>query len=155
MHKKRQLKKPFGNEFSHLHQIVSTDLGHGGILSERLDGYEERQAQIEMATLVARALTEERHAIVEAATGTGKALDVDTPIPTPTGWKRMGDLARGDFVFDEKGHPTRVMAAFDVMHHRTCYEVVFSDGSSIVADAEHEWASHTSVDRSLVQSTKD
>jgi len=34
------------------------------------------------------------------------------------------------------------------MYHRTCYEVVFSDGSSIVADAEHEWASHTSVDRS-------
>jgi len=141
-------KKPLRNEFSHLHKIVSTDLGHGGILSERLPGYEERSAQIEMATLVARSLIEERHAIVEAATGTGKALDVDTPIPTPTGWKRMGDLVRGDFVFDEKGHPTRVTAAFDVMHHRTCYEVMFSDGSSIVADAEHEWASHTSVDRS-------
>src|SRR5258708_39526464 len=101
-----------------------------------------------MATLVARSLTEYTHAVVEAATGTGKALDVDTPIPTPTGWKRMGDLVRGDLVFDQKGHPTRVMAAFDVMYHRTCYEVVFSDGSSIVADAEHEWASHTSVDRS-------
>ncbi len=141
-------KKPLGNDFSHLHQIVSTDLGHGGILSERLQGYEERRAQIEMATLVARALTGEQHAIVEAATGTGKALDVDTPIPTPTGWKRMGDLVSGDFVFDEQGHPTRVTAAFDVMHDRTCYEVVFSDGSSIVADAEHEWATHTSVDRS-------
>ncbi|HKV00664.1 MAG TPA: protein kinase, partial [Ktedonobacteraceae bacterium] len=134
--------------YSRLHQIVATDLGHGGILSERLAGYEERQAQIEMATLVARSLNEYTHAVVEAATGTGKALDVDTPIPTPTGWKRMGDLVRGDLVFDEKGHPTRVMAAFDVMCHRTCYEVVFSDGSSIVADAEHEWASHTSVDRS-------
>src|SRR5229473_1636265 len=131
-----------------LHEVVATDLSHGGMLSERLDGYEERQAQIEMATLVARSINEGRHAIVEAATGTGKALDVDTPIPTPTGWKRMGDLVSGDFLFDEKGHPTRVMAAFDVMYHRTCYEVVFSDGSSIVADAEHEWASHTSVDRS-------
>ena len=141
-------KKPFVNDFSHLNHIVSTDLGHGGILSERLQGYEERPAQIEMASLVARALMEEQHAIVEAATGTGKALDVDTPIPTPIGWKRMGDLVSGDFVFDEKGHPTRVTAAFDVMYHRTCYEVVFSDGSSIVADAEHEWASHTSVDRS-------
>jgi Rad3-related DNA helicase len=73
-------KKPFGNEFSHLHQIVSTDLGHGGILSERLQGYEERPAQIEMATLVARALTDERHAIVEAATGTGKSLAYLLPI---------------------------------------------------------------------------
>jgi Rad3-related DNA helicase/serine/threonine protein kinase len=147
--RKRKLhKKPFSKDFSHLHQIVSTDLGHGGILSERLQGYEERPAQIEMAKLVARALTEERHAIVEAATGTGKALDVDTPIPTPTGWKRMGDLVSGDSVFDEKGLPTRVMAAFDVMYHHTCYEVVFSDGSSIVADAEHEWASYTTIDRS-------
>jgi len=148
-----QIRRPLSKQQprqdpSRLHEVVATDLSHGGILSERLDGYEERQAQIEMATLVARSINEGRHAIVEAATGTGKALDVDTPIPTPTGWKRMGDLVSGDFVFDEKGHPTRVMAAFDVMHHRTCYEVVFSDGSSIVADAEHEWASHTSVDRS-------
>ena len=27
---------------------------------------------------------------------TGKALDVDTPIPTPNGWARMGDLVAGD-----------------------------------------------------------
>ncbi len=133
---------------SRLSQIVSADLCQGGILSKRLSGYEERPAQIEMARLVARSLVEARPAVVEAATGTGKALDVDTPIPTPTGWKRMGDLVVGDFVFDEKGHPTRVIAAFDVMYDRTCYEVVFSDGSSLVADAEHEWASYTSVDRS-------
>jgi Rad3-related DNA helicase/serine/threonine protein kinase len=145
---------PLRDQFSRLHRIVSIDLGHGGMLSERLPGYEERPAQIEMATIVARSLTEERHAIVEAATGTGKALDVDTPIPTPTGWKRMGELIRGDVVFDEKGHPTRVIAAFDIMHHRTCYEVVFSDGSSIVADAEHEWASYTTSDRSWAKKPK-
>ena len=79
-HKRKLNKKPFSNEFSHLHQIVSTDLGHGGILSERLEGYEERPAQIEMATLVAQALTEERHAIVEASTGTGKSLAYLLPI---------------------------------------------------------------------------
>ncbi len=133
---------------SRLSQIVSADLCQGGILSRRLSGYEERTVQIEMAGLVARSLRENTHAIVEAGTGTGKALDTDTPIPTPTGWKRMGDLVVGDFVFDEKGYPTRVTAAFDVMYDRTCYEVVFSDGSSLVADAEHEWASYTSVDRS-------
>src|SRR5207249_818951 len=30
---------------------------------------------------------------------------------------------------------------------RPCYEVVFSDGSSLVADADHLWASHTRCDR--------
>ena len=135
-------------ENSNLHDEISADLCQGGILSRSLSGYEERSAQIEMAKLVARSLSESTHAIIEASTGTGKALDVDTPIPTPTGWKRMGDLVAGDVVFDEKGHPTRVTAAFDVMYQRTCYEVVLSDGSSIVADAEHEWASYTYVDRS-------
>jgi len=71
---------PLRNQFSRLHRIVTTDLGHGGILSERLPGYEERPAQIEMATLVARSLTEEQHAIVEAATGTGKSLAYLLPI---------------------------------------------------------------------------
>ncbi|MGZ6365023.1 MAG: helicase C-terminal domain-containing protein, partial [Ktedonobacteraceae bacterium] len=78
--KKKLSRKPFVNDFSHLNQIVSTDLGHGGILSERLQGYEERPAQIEMASLVARALMEEQHAIVEAATGTGKSLAYLLPI---------------------------------------------------------------------------
>ena len=73
-------KNPLHNQFSRLHRIVSRDLGHGGVLSERLPGYEERSAQIEMATQVARSLTEERHAIVEAATGTGKSLAYLLPI---------------------------------------------------------------------------
>ncbi|HYX49027.1 MAG TPA: ATP-dependent DNA helicase, partial [Ktedonobacteraceae bacterium] len=78
--KRKLSKKLFVNDFAHLHQIVSTDLGHGGILSERLQGYEERPAQIEMATLVSQALMEERHTIVEAATGTGKSLAYLLPI---------------------------------------------------------------------------
>ncbi len=73
-------ENPLRNQFSRLHRIVSTDLGHGGILSERLPGYEERSAQIEMATLVARSLTEETHTIIEAATGTGKSLAYLLPI---------------------------------------------------------------------------
>lgn len=67
-------------QFSQLSQIVAIDLSHGGILSERLEGYEERPAQIEMAKLVARSLTEERPVIIEAATGTGKTLSYLLPI---------------------------------------------------------------------------
>jgi Rad3-related DNA helicase/serine/threonine protein kinase len=137
-----------------LHRLIHADLQQGGILSRRLPGYEERRAQIEMAEVVARSVTEGTPAIIEAGTGTGKALDVDTPIPTPDGWKRMGDLVLGDFVFDEKGHPTRVIEAFDVMYNHPCYEVVFSDGSSIVADAEHEWVSYTCADRKQAKQVK-
>ena len=83
---------PTYNDEARLHDIVTADLCQGGILSQRLPGYEERPAQIEMATLAARSLTQNVPSIIEAGTGTGKALDVETPIATSTGWKRMGDL---------------------------------------------------------------
>ena len=144
----------FQTSESRLADIITRDLCQGGILSQSLPGYEERPVQVEMATLVAHSITQSTPAIVEAGTGTGKALDVDTPIPTPTGWKRMGDLVEGDFVFDDMGNPTRLTAAFDVMYHRKCYEVVFSDGSSLIADAEHEWVSYTCADRNWVNRSR-
>jgi deoxycytidine triphosphate deaminase len=69
----------------------------------------------------------------------GKALALDTHIPTPSGWKLMGELQVGDLVFDELGHATRVVAATAPMLGRPCREVVLSDRTTIVADVEHEW----------------
>lgn len=73
----------------------------------------------------------------------GKALALDTPVPTPSGLSTMGDLRDGDTVFDEAGLPCRVLRAHAVRHDRPCYEVEFSDGSVIVADAEHLWQVET------------
>lgn len=69
----------------------------------------------------------------------GKALDIETPIPTPSGWTTMGAISVGDLVFAEDGTPTRVCFATDVMHDHDCYRVTFDTGDSIVADAEHLW----------------
>lgn len=69
----------------------------------------------------------------------GKALALDTPVPTPLGWRTMGELSPGDFVFDETGAPTQVVAATPPMLGRPCREVTFSDGERIVADASHQW----------------
>src|SRR5262245_535029 len=77
--------------------------------------------------------------IVAARPGIGKALALDTPLATPTGWTTMGTVAVGDHLLGADGHPTRVVAATDVMTDRPCYEVEFSDGTVIVADAEHHW----------------
>ena len=74
--------------------------------------------------------------------GLGKALALDTPIPTPNGWTTMGDLTVGQFVFDADGKPTRVLAATDVMLDRECFRVTFSDGSSIIADGDHLWETY-------------
>ncbi|GAA5036332.1 ATP-binding protein [Actinopolymorpha pittospori] len=91
-------------------------------------------------------------AAVAGELGAGKALALDTPIPTPSGWARMGDLAPGDMVFDEEGNLTVVLATSPVMTGHTCYEVVFSDGSTIVADADHLWT--TLPDRVRVRAAK-
>ncbi len=77
--------------------------------------------------------------IVAARPGVGKALALDTPLATPTGWTTMGDVAVGDELLDADGQPTRVVAATDVMLGRPCYQVEFSDGTVIVADAAHQW----------------
>jgi len=46
----------------------------GGILSGNLDGYEHREEQVRMAFAVAEAFNQERLAVIEAGTGTGKSL---------------------------------------------------------------------------------
>jgi hypothetical protein len=51
----------------------------------------------------------------------------------------MAELETGDIVFDDRGQPCTVTAVTDVMFGHHCYRVVFSDGSTIVADAEHNW----------------
>ncbi|MGH8907287.1 MAG: ATP-binding protein [Egibacteraceae bacterium] len=75
--------------------------------------------------------------------GGGKALALDTPIPTPSGWTTMGQLRVGDDVFDERGRACRITHATDVRHGRSCFEVEFCDGAVIVADADHRWLTVT------------
>ncbi|WP_441296808.1 replicative DNA helicase [Allokutzneria sp. A3M-2-11 16] len=78
--------------------------------------------------------------IVAARPGVGKALALDTPLPTPSGWTTMGGVAVGDALIGADGRPTRVVAATEVLTGRPCFEVEFGDGTVIVADAEHQWA---------------
>ena len=85
--------------------------------------------------------------VVAARPGLGKALALDTPLPTPTGWTTMGEVAVGDELIAADGTPTRVVAATEVMTGRPCYAVEFSDGSVTVADAEHQWVTETRAAR--------
>lgn len=86
-------------------------------------------------------------AFVLGLPGLGKALDVQTPVPTPTGFSTMGGLRPGDHVIGANGLPTVVVAVSDVMEDRPCYELEFSTGEKVVADAEHLWHTETRLDR--------
>lgn len=48
--------------------------GAGGPLARRLDGYELRPSQLQMAEAVKRSLLNQQHALIEAPTGTGKSI---------------------------------------------------------------------------------
>ncbi|WP_280395691.1 replicative DNA helicase [Nocardia brasiliensis] len=85
--------------------------------------------------------------IVAARPGVGKALALDTPLPTPTGWTTMGEVRVGEELLDAAGRPTRVVAATDILTDRPCYEVEFSDGTVLVADEEHQWLTETRASR--------
>lgn len=85
--------------------------------------------------------------VIAARPGMGKALALDTPLPTPDGWTTMGEVEVGDELIGADGRPTRVVAATDVMVGRPCYEVEFSDGTVIVADALHQWLTDTRASR--------
>jgi hypothetical protein len=84
---------------------------------------------------------------VASQPGLGKALDVNTLVPTPTGTARIGDLRPGDTVYDEHGQPTTVVAVSGAITGRDCLRVRFSDGTDVVADAGHLWVTETVRDR--------
>jgi replicative DNA helicase len=89
--------------------------------------------------------------VIAARPAMGKALALDTAIPTPTGWTTMGEIAVGDEVIAADGTPSRVVAATEVMTGRPCYRVTFDDGSEIVADEQHQWLTETRASRKSAQ----
>lgn len=80
-----------------------------------------------------------RRAYSEQGKGNGKALALDTPIPTPSGWTTMGELEAGDWVLSDDGRPCQVLEAHPVSSDWDCYELEFDDGSKVIASAEHLW----------------
>lgn len=77
----------------------------------------------------------------------GEALAIDTPICTPQGWTTMGEIQPGQQVYGPDGTPVTVTAATEVLNERPCYRVQFSDGSSLIADAQHLWQVTTTDQR--------
>jgi len=93
--------------------------------------------------------------VIAARPAMGKALALDTPLPTPDGWTTMGEIQAGDRLLGASGRPVMVTAASEVMTGRPCYEVIFDDQTRIVADAEHQWVTvaTSSADRHLTPAT--
>lgn len=77
--------------------------------------------------------------VVTGVPSHGKALSLDTPIPTPNGWTTMGDIKIGDELFDENGNICKVTFVTPIQYNRNCYKITFSDRSEIICDEDHLW----------------
>ena len=85
----------------------------------------------------------EKQMELNASTPTGfitteVGLSDGTPIPTPEGWTLLGDIARGDRVFDPRG---RICAVTEVDRQGVVpvHEVRFDDGATLLAGGRQEW----------------
>ena len=93
---------------------------------------------------------EYRHSIALISRQMGKALALDTPIITPSGFVNLGDLNVGDIVYGKNGKPTTITYITDTMYDHDCYEIEFTHGDNVVADKEHLWTVYDSdVERTI------
>lgn len=88
-----------------------------------------------------------RSVLVAAPTGTGKALEVTTPVLTPLGWKPISEICVGDSVIGSQGNPVTVLGVYP-QGKRPAYRVTFSDDVSVICDIDHLWAVNTKWRRS-------
>lgn len=70
--------------------------------------------------------------------GSGKAQPLSTKIPTPDGYKLMGDIKVGDKVFGMNGETTTVVGVYP-KGEKDIYEIAFSDGRKSKCCEDHLW----------------
>lgn len=69
-----------------------------------------------------------------------KRIDINTPVPMADGtWKLLKDIQDGDIILGGDGKPTKVIKAHEIAWCEDAYELEFSNGAKIKADAEHLW----------------
>jgi PBSX family phage terminase large subunit len=84
----------------------------------------------------------------------GKDLDINTDILTINGFKKLKDLKVGEFVFTEKGKPTKILYKSPIYKNRKCYQVKFSDGTFLIASGTHDWLVEDRIYRKNISRNK-
>ncbi len=78
--------------------------------------------------------------------GVGKAQPETTPIWTPAGWNKLGNLAPGDLVYNRYGQPVPIRKVH-YQGEQEIWRVTFSDRTTTLASGDHLWRVWTKNDR--------
>lgn len=92
----------------------------------------------EMLEWLGQHIHAELNLIVAGGTATGKSLSLFTPIPTPNGFKLLGNLQVGDVIYDTNGRRTTITAIYD-QEPRNVVKINFSNSRTVKCDLEHNW----------------
>jgi replicative DNA helicase len=74
-----------------------------------------------------------------APSGVGKAIPNSTVIPTPNGYKTVGEVQVGDYLFGQDGYPTKVLQIHPQPEKKEIWKVTFSDGRVAECCKDHLW----------------
>ena len=77
--------------------------------------------------------------MMNGPTGTGKALRLDTVIPSVEGPLLLRDVEVGTKLFDSKKKECTVTGLSPVEENPVLFKIVLSDGQVIFADVNHQW----------------
>lgn len=92
--------------------------------------------------------------IVVAPSGKGKALVNSDRIPTPSGWRTVGEVREGDMLFDHNGKPIEVLVVHPQQEKKQVWVVTFADGRKIRCCADHNWEYWSKSHRGLTPKVK-
>lgn len=116
----------------------------GGDLAELMAELEEAPAQgfklqADIINTVVRGGRPSKVYLYSAGTSVGKAIVNSEKIPTPIGWRTIGDIKQGDYVFDAFGKPTKVLKIFP-QGKKDVWKVTFKDGREVLCSDDHLWS---------------
>lgn len=77
--------------------------------------------------------------LLGAPPGGGKACAVNTPVLTPNGWKKAGEIKIGDKLIGRDGKSTKVLAVYPQGTINN-YKIIFSDHSETNCCINHLWS---------------
>lgn len=98
--------------------------------------------QGEIFNTVTRGARKSKFYIRSSSSGIGKALPNSTLIPTPNGWKEVGSVKVGDYLFDAFGKPTQVLGVYP-QGKKEVFELTFEDGRTAKSSKDHLWSYNT------------
>ncbi len=90
-----------------------------------------------------------------STSGSGKAIPVDTILPTVSGYRKAGDIKVGDYLFGRNGFITQVRKVYPQPDEKEIWIVKFEDGRITQCCEDHLWQWYDEENERNISSTKE